>query len=61
MRDSIELSRNIPEMTFTLTASAEHAIWVHGGTSRMEARPFLTWAIDIMQPLAPSYFREFTT
>jgi uncharacterized membrane protein len=61
LQASVEVERNIPEMTFTLVASAPHAIWVHGGTSRMPARPFLTWAIDIMAPEAPSYFRRYMT
>lgn len=61
LRDSIRVDRNIPEMTFTLVATAPHAIWVSSGTSRMPPRPFFTWALAIMAPEAPSYFSRFTT
>lgn len=38
------------DTSLTLTASSDHAVYVHQGTRRMRARPFMTDAIEAGMP-----------
>ncbi len=48
LRDSEDVKGT--ETTLTLTAGTDHALYVHQGTHRMGARPFMADALNAVEP-----------